>query len=243
MDTVIPPATQVDNHGINLPEHFKDLAAVVEKAKPSFPQMENGFMPLTSFDPHKPYEDLQRYLDEYARWLRENKLSPEQYAAALSDAFEAAGKRCVKHYEERFEDWRKRCEERIADLTGFHQEKERLAKTLSDERVNILNGKIRELEEIRDKLREKNGEFEEQHRNDVENRLKIQGEYNEKILELTREAAKARLERLDDERGHLDEEKRQLRDEQRELAVAKRDWLSSLADKIRSLDVSKNLFK
>jgi len=145
MDKDNETKTNVTNQGVTLPDHdYEGIAEIVKNAKPTLPEIENGFMPLTPFNPNKSYEDWQRHIDEHVKWIRDNKLSPDQYAHELAKFYDIHRQLCEKHFQDRTSEWEQIYKTRIVELTNLHQEKERQTQDLHEAKANILKEKIQD---------------------------------------------------------------------------------------------------
>jgi len=229
MDNKTDTKTSVSNNGITLPAHeYSGLAEVAEKLKPTIPTDQNGFMPLTDFDPKKPYEDWQKFIEARCEKVENSKLTLDDYATKLKDAHDSNQVRREEHFTQRTEDWKKHYEARIGDLQKYHENV-----------LTIKDDKIQELETDVQKLKDENKDFRDRHEADVRNRMNDLENYHNEIARLTREVADAKLERLAKEQAHLDTAREKLFISQDALANAQNDWLESWMTKVKECTIAK----
>jgi len=232
MDNQANKGTYVDNNGIKLPEHdYKGLADVVQNAKPTFPKTDNGFMPISEFDPKKTYEDWKEFILRHVQYVENGKLTLEQFVTKLQDCFD-----------KRTADWKTHYDALITELRTHH---DALVTVLKDKHEILLDAKKTESEELKKKneaLKTENKKLRDEKISDLEKYHAEAERYRDEINRLTREVADAKLERLAIERDHLDVDRSQLRNDQNTLFAEKQDWLKSIVDKVKDFKIAK-LFK
>ena len=232
--------TKVHNYGTQLPSHdFSGLAQVVGMAKPTIPEGDNGFVPLKEFDIQKPYDAVEGYLKNWQERLDERQLQPERFIENLTKTHEENQKRRDVHYEQRTADLQKFSETRITDLQNHHS----VEIHLKDEKIDELNGKVKE-------LKDKNQWLEDRHEADLNQRIIDQRDYHAEILRLTREVSEARLERLHEEAKRLNEgweklteDRASLNTDQKELSDDRKGFLGSLIASFKELKLAKLIGK
>ncbi|MCL2876556.1 MAG: hypothetical protein FWF12_09790 [Betaproteobacteria bacterium] len=235
--------TKVINQGVTLPaQDYHGLADVVEKAKPSLPPLENGFMPLTKFDPQKPYEDWQTFIEKRIALNERDKLTPDSYAIELKNTHDDNQNRREEHFRQRTEDFEKYNNARVLDLEKHNHVRILGLEKYHTDILALKEEKINDLERKNAELKTKNDYFEQRHLDDVRDHLDKQREYHDRILILTQDVANAKLEWLEIERTHLDTEREKLSKAQDALANEKQNWLTSMMMSIKESKIAK-LFK
>ena len=226
----------VHNDGITLPDHdFTGLSQVLEKAKPTLPGTENGFVPLKDYDLSKPHEDFAKHLEKWQERLDESPIDP-------ANAIEELKARKKELEQKREND----LEQRITDIKNDYSErkgewKEHLTEVLrlKDDEIGIWRGRV-------DELKAKNHDLEKQ-RDDERNNLldELRRNNDQRVADLERYHANelALTERFAQlmEQKHIADE-HQNRVDKETIEEDRRKWYQTMVTSIRDSSLAK-LFK
>ena len=210
----------------NPPEAFNPKD-VIEAAGGTVSEKNKGFMPLTDFNPEKPYADMKAFVESRQQRIDASPLNPENVIAKIETQNRDAEEKREGYWRNRTEDWGKFYGDRTTDLMAHHS----AVLALKDEKISELREKNKE-------LKDENKALQGQHETDVDRRVTDLERYYADILALTEKVADAKIERLHHEYTRLDTERDNLRREQDTFNNDKNDWLRSIIDKVKAFKVS-----
>ena len=208
----------VHNNGITLPEHdFAGLSQVIQSSKPTFPETENGFVPLNASDLRKPYEDIAQHLDERQERLDKSPIDPANEIEELKKAKKEIADKHERDYEQRIEDRDVGYRDRMGEWRDHHDEVLRLKAAeigIWQDRVQELKAKNQDLEQQRDAERDGRlddlREFHAQRTADLER-------HHADVLALTREFTQRWEDKVQAVENRIEEDQKQLHEDRKSL--------------------------